>query len=82
MTVPVTSTEDMNLIVPKEEQLSENELSGDELENGKTVDSANPQEHIKIERKFGQCPMRWTFDLMLKILVYILLGFTFSVFFK
>lgn len=50
----------MNLIVPKEEQLSDNELSGDELENGKVVDTSSTttttRDHIKRERKFGLGP--------------------------
>lgn len=48
-----TPVDDMNLIVPKEEQLSDNELSGDELENGsKVVDTSTTRDHIKTERKF------------------------------
>lgn len=49
----------MNLIVPKEEQLSDNELSGDELENGKVVDTSSTtttRDHIKRERKFSLGP--------------------------
>ena len=43
----------MNLIVPKEEQLSDNELTGDELEleNEKVVDTSTSRDHIKTESK-------------------------------